>query len=1049
MKKLTYLYFILIILSPLCGVAQTRVIQGRVTDAQTGTALAGVSVIVNTSSGRERTTSTNDDGGYRIEVSPAATALVFQYVGRITVTEQIGNRSTIDVQLDSDEGQLDEVVVVGYGTTTKQTLTGSISTVSNQEIQTATHSSLAQKLQGKAAGLNIRQNSGQPGAFDNAINIRGFGTPMFVIDGIIRNDAGAFQRLNPEDIENISILKDASAAVYGIGAANGVIIVTTKQGNRGRTSFTYNAVTGMTRPTDVPAMSTTAQFAQMRNDAEIYGPGAGTPYYTREELQRYLEGTQPGYTNVNWYDAVLKNQATQTQHNLSVSGGGEKSLYYVGMEYAQDDGLLKSNDMDYRRVNIRSNLTADIANNLQLRVLLAGRWDQQTQPGDNFFNIYKTTFVTLPTERPYANDNPQYPGFVSSGFQNPVVLADRGLSGYTELENRAIQTQLELMFAVNYVEILFLTATGAYDTGNTLNKNLYKGFTTYTYTQATDTYNPLIQRADQNINARTDVGNTYTIRLSADYKAQIAQQHDIGVTVVAEQIKNWGRWQSARRFYGDFYTNDQIRFAGQTNLENGGEDYINSRISYIGRLTYAFAQKYLLEGAFNYNGTYRYHPDRRFGFFPVITAGWRLSEENFIKNNVPAITNLKFRGSYGVIGSDEGAPFQYLPGFTFGGNSTWEFSNGNLSNGLQSPAITNNFLTWSTNHMANIGVELTLWNGLLDVVADVYNRERRGLLARRNISLPNTFGGTLPEENLNSNRVAGFEFELGHRHVINEFRYSVRGNFNFNRHMDLYIERAPFQSQWDRWLNDNSNRWSNRLNGYIVEGQFQSKEEVYHGPVYGGSLGGIRELPGDYRYRDVNNDGIINGEDARTPQYFGGTPLFNYGATINMQYKGFDANLLLQGAGGYTMRFNEIFGEMFAFRGNLPQYFFDRWHQADPYDLNSEWIPGEWPATRFNGDVGMLYAESEVWRRNSSFVRLKSVELGYTFNPNLLRSVGVDRLRVYFNAFNLLTFAKDPFMKQFDPERSNGAPGNNPNQAAQGYTYPLSKNYNLGLSLSF
>src|SRR5690606_9678309 len=198
-----------------------------------------------------------------------------------------------------------------------------------------------------------------------------------------------------------------------------------------------------------------------------------------------------------------------------------------------------------------------------------------------------------------------------------------------------------------------------------------------------------------------------------------------------------------------------------------------------------------------------------------------------------------------------GAPFQYLPGFTFGGFSTWEYVNGTLSNGLESPAITNPFLTWSTNHMANIGFELTLWNGLLDVVADVYNRERRGLLARRNISLPNTFGGELPEENLNSNRVAGFEFELGHRHTINEFTYSVRGNFNFNRHMDLYVERGPFQSQWDRWLNGYSNRWSNRMNGYILDGQFQSKEEVYHGPVYGGALGGTRELPGDFKYVDV------------------------------------------------------------------------------------------------------------------------------------------------------------------------------------------------------
>jgi TonB-linked SusC/RagA family outer membrane protein len=1044
------IYLLILILSfPFALSAQQRTISGKVTDKVDGTSLPGVSVFFNTSAGRQPGVSTNTNGEYTLSIPTNATELVFVFVGMETITETISGRSIINVSMGSSQAALDEVIVIGYGTAVKSTLTGSISTISNKEIQTATHTSLAQKLQGKVTGLNIRQNSGQPGSFDNAINIRGFGTPMFVIDGIIRNDAGAFQRINPDDIENISVLKDASAAVYGIGAANGVIIVTTKQGNRNKTSFAYNTVSGITKPTDVPVMSTTAQYAQMRNDANIYGPGAGTPYYTRDELQKYLDGNLPGYTNINWYDATMKDHALQTQHNLSVNGGGEKVLYYVGMEYAKDGGLLKSNDMDYNRVNLRSNLTAELTKNLRARVLISGRFDKQSQPGDNFFNIFKTTRVTLPTERPFANDNPLYPGFVSSGFQTPTVLADRDLSGYTEVENRAIQTQAELRFAVPWVKNLFITGTGSFDTGNTMNKNLFKGFTTYTYTPATDTYNPLNQRADQNINSRIDVGNNYTIRLSADYKTTINQKHDISATVVAEQIKGWSRWQSARRYYGDFYTSDQIQFGGQSNLQNDGQDDVNSRISYISRLTYAFSQKYLLEGAFNYNGSYRYHPDSRFGFFPVVSAGWRASEEKFIKNKIPAITNLKIRGSYGVIGSDEGAPFQYLPGFTFGGVSSWEFSNNNLSNGLASPAITNTQLTWSTNHMADIGFDLTLWNGKLDIVADVYNRERKGLLARRNISLPNTFGGTLPQENLNSTRQAGIEFEVGHTHTVNEFKYNVRGNFNFSRSMTRYQERAPFQSQLDQWLNGEANRWGNRQEGYIVTGQFQNKEEVYQGPVYGGALGGVRELPGDYKYQDVNNDGIINVEDSRTPQSYGAIPMFNYGATLGAQWKGFDANMLFQGASGYTMRFNETYGEMMAFRGNLPAYFFDRWRQEDPYNMNSPWVAGEWPATRFNGDVGMLYAESSVWRRNSSFVRLKSVELGYTFNSGLLTKIGVQRLRVYGNAFNLMTWAKDPFMKQFDPERSNGAPSNNPNAPAQGYTYPLSKNYNFGLSVGF
>ncbi|MBD3629124.1 SusC/RagA family TonB-linked outer membrane protein, partial [Cyclobacterium sp.] len=761
----------LIFLFPLCLAAQDREIKGTVTDVADGSTLPGVNIIAISDGEQVGGTITDIDGNYSIGVSDNANQLTFVFIGMETVTEEIGSRTTINVALASNQEELDEFIVVGYGFAEKATLTGAVSSIENKEIQTATHSSLAQKLQGKVAGLNIRQNSGQPGSFDNSINIRGFGTPMFVIDGIIRNDPGAFQRINPDDIESISVLKDASAAVYGIGAANGVVIVTTKQGNRGKTSFTYNAVTGITRPTDVPQMASTAQYAQMRNDANIYGPGAGIPYYTQDELQKYLDGTLPGYTNVDWYDATMKDQAVQTQHNLSASGGGEKVLYYFGMEYVKDGGLLRSGDMDYNRVNLRSNITADLTKNLRARVMISGRYDKQSQPGDNFFNIFKTTRVTLPTERPFANDNPQYPGFVSSGFQTPTVLADRDLSGYTEVENRAIQTMAELRFAVPFVKDLFITGTGSFDTGNTMNKNLYKGFTTYTYTPATDTYNPLVQRADQNINARTDVGNTYTLRLSADYKTRIGPKHDISGTLVAEQIKGWSRWQFARRYYGDFYTSDQIRFAGQTNLQNDGQDNENSRISYIGRVNYGFSQKYLIEGAFNYNGSYRYHPDRRFGFFPVVSVGWRISEENFILNNFPAVNELKLRGSYGVIGSDEGAPFQYLPGFTFGGVSTWEFSNNNLTNGLASPAITNSLLTWSTNHLSDIGFDLTMWNGKLEVVADFYNRERKGQLARRNISLPNTFGGTLPEENLNSSRQVGFEFALGHTNTINDFPY--------------------------------------------------------------------------------------------------------------------------------------------------------------------------------------------------------------------------------------------------------------------------------------
>jgi TonB-linked SusC/RagA family outer membrane protein len=1043
MRKLIYLLFLFI---PFSLFAQQRTITGKVTD-DAGAALSGVTVSVSGNDASRAATVTNTAGNYSINVPAGVGELVFSFVGKKTITESINGRAVINVEMAVSDEQMADVVVIGYGTKKKAALTGAISNINADEINTSTNPSIAQKLQGKVAGLNIRQNSGQPGSFDNNINVRGFGSPLYVIDGIIRNDAGAFQKLNPEDIESISILKDASAAVYGIGAANGVVIVTTKQGSRGKALFSYSAVVGITSPTDVPKMATAAQFAQLRSASDYYL--TGTPKYTKEELQKYLDGKLPGYTNVDWYDAVMKKSAIQTQHNLSVSGGSERVMYYVGLEYMRDGGLLKSEDMGYNRVNVRSNLTAELTKTLRARLFLAGRWDKQEQPGDNFFNIFKTTRVTSPLEHPYANDNPAYPGFVSSGFENPVILAERDLSGYTENETRAIQSQMELRWAVPFVKNLYITGTGAFDTDVPMTKNLFKGFNAYTYVPATGVYNAAFRR-DQSITTGFSNNNTFTLRAAADYKVEIAGNHEISLTAVAEQIKGWNRSVSAKRYYGAFYTLDQIQFAPVDRTETGGSDDRNARISYIGRVSYAFSKKYFLDAAFNYQGSYRYNPDGgRWGFFPVVSAAWAVSEEDFIRNNLPAISILKLRGSYGILGTDQGAPWQYIPGILLGGNGNWEFSNGNVSNGLPSPVIVNPRITWSENYHSDLGIDLSLWNGKLSLTADVYNRENKRQLGRRTIALPNTFGGILPEENINSSRNRGIDIELGHRGVVGELRYTVTGIFNYNRTMTRHQERAPFQSQRDRWINGNENRWGNFLTGYIVDGQFQSQEEVWNGPVYGGAAGGIRELPGDFKYKDVNNDGIINDEDARTPYAWGPTPLINYGLTMSAQWKGFDANLLFQGAGAYTTRFNEVYGEMFAFGGNLPQYFFDSWHQADIYNPKSAWIPGEWPVARTNNNVGMLYAESAVWRRNSSYVRLKNVELGYTFNTQLLQAAGIQRLRVYANAFNLVTWAKDPFMAQFDPEKSNGAPSNNPAAAAQGFTYPLSKNYNFGLTVSF
>lgn len=1020
---------------------QQRSVSGKVTDSS-GAPLPGVTVVVK---GSTQGTITDTNGNYSLLNISRDAIILFSFVGMKSQEVAVAGKTVIDVVMTEDAIGLEEVVAVGYGAQKMGNLTGAISSVKSEAIMTTTHSSVAQKLQGKVAGLNIRQNSGQPGQFDNDIQIRGFGNPLYVIDGVIRNDAGAFQKMNAEDIESISVLKDASAAIYGIGAANGVIIVTTKQGTKGKTSFNFSAVTGLSQPTNRVRAASAPEYTMMLNEAALYSnPGRiAAPAFTKEDLQKWQEGTLAGYTGTDWWDLTMKDYSSQTHLNLSASGGSEKMTYYMGMEYVNDNGILKSGDIGYDRANLRSNLTADLLPDLRARLNMSFMFDKAYAPGESYSQISRNTIVTLPTEYPYANNNPNYPGITSLGV-TPLAASDKNLTGFNNNENRNLQTTLELKWTVPFMKNLVITATGSYDNNNYRNKNLRKGFYTYTYDSSTETYVPKFERPDQNIYNRMAVSDSYMLRLGADYNVTIAENHDIKVMLLAEQSQGWGRSLEGRRYYGDFFTNDQLRFANEANQTTYGYEDESARLSYIGRLNYDYARKYLFEFAFNYNGSYRYHPDHRFGFFPTVSTAWRLSEENFIKENLLFVSNMKLRASYGVLGTDQGDAFQYVQGFTFGGASFWEFSDGTQSNGLAAPAMTNRRLSWSENHTTNLGLDLSLWEGKLDIAADWYRRLRKGLISTRSVSLPNTFGTTIAQENLNSDVQTGFDLVVGHRNTIKDFTYQVSGNMNFNRSKSRHTERAPFQSQMDRWLNDNTDRWGNRQTGYRTDGQFTSFDEINNAPLQG-QFYSIRELPGDYKFRDLNNDGIINGDDSRVPYTYGTTPLLNFGLTIDLEWKGFDANILFQGAAKYTVRYTETLSEWFWYSGGLPAYFMDRWHQADPYDSNSEWIAGEWPAPRPNATQTMqLQSESDLWRRDAAYVRLKSLELGYTCNPKLLNSIGLQKLRLYINGFNLFTLTKDRLVKKLDPEKTAG-----PGTATYGHNYPLTKSYNIGLNLTF
>jgi TonB-linked SusC/RagA family outer membrane protein len=929
---------------------------------------------------------------------------------------------------------LDEVVVVGYGTQKKGNLTAAISTIKAEDIQTTTATSIAHKLQGKMPGLNIRQNTGEPGVYDNSINIRGFGTPLYVIDGIQR-PASVFQRINGADIENISVLKDAAAAVYGINAANGVVIVTTKHGGKGKTDFKFSSTVGFSTPTDVPRMCNAYEYLTLRNEANI---NIGLePFITKEELEKWKIGG-PGYESTDWYGATFNDYSMRQEYNLSAEGGTEKVSYYFNVGGAFDNGMMKTNDLFYQRLSFRSNISAQLTDRIKAVVNIAAVNDKRESPTFGIIETWGGVIKALPTKKVYANDNPLYLHRVQDGQgMNPVALISSDLTGYNRSNNNDYITSLELSYEAPFIKGLELKGVAAYEKTYNMGKSVFKDFALYDYNVETDTYQATKFYYPAYIN--NSYSNVYytTVQVQANYKTVYKDDHNISATLVYE-VRDAAERHAYLLKYFDFYTNDQIDQAGDTNAQSSGNEWHTRNLSYIGRANYDYKGRYLIEFAGRYDGSYRYHPDRRWGFFPLVSAGWRISDEKFMKALSPVLSNLKLRTSYGKIGEDVGNAFQYVPGFTTGGG-WWEFSEGKTTLGLSTPAIVNEKLTWMSSTLTDIGIDLSFFKNKLELAFDWYQKDRSGLLAYRNVSLPNTYGGAFPQENLNRDRVRGFDFSFDYKDRIGDLNYRVSGNFNYARSKAVYIEQGSYANSWDIYRSNQTGRYQGIVWNYNVVGQYRSEEEIVAGAVQNGVLGNRYVFPGDFIYEDVNGDNIIDENDVR-PHFYDATPKMNYGLTLGASWKGFGLSALFQGAALFSIRLTNVYTTMFWGEANLPAYFLDRWHQEDPYDPDSPWIAGKWPAMRAD-QAGLLYIDSDVWRKDCSYIRLKNIELGYTFPQHYSKKFGLDNLRLFVDVNNIYTWA-DSFIKPFDPEKVAGT-------YDAGWAYPIMRTFNIGLDINF
>ena len=488
-------------------------------------------------------------------------------------------------------------------------------------------------------------------------------------------------------------------------------------------------------------------------------------------------------------------------------------------------------------------------------------------------------------------------------------------------------------------------------------------------------------------------------------------------------------------------------------MSNGGNRTEEAFLSLLGRANYDYMNKYLFEFAFRYDGSYKYAPGKRWAFFPSLSAGWRISEESFIKENLPFVSNLKLRGSYGWMGADAGNPFQYYSGYVLSDISGgYVFNDGILTNGVLFPGVINNNLTWIKTKTANIGLDIDLWDGKLSASVDLFQKNRDGLLATKIQSVPNTFGASFPQENINSDLVRGFELVISHRNSVGGFKYGVSANVVYSRKKLLHTERAPYSSSWEAWKDSKgSNRYTGREWGFIYDGQYTNIQQYQEAPLIGGGVGNSKGLPGSYRITDVNGDGIINDND-QLPVYWAGqqsgianNPPLQYGFNIDAAWKGFDLNVLLQGSALFTVftQKNDIWGY-----GSYPvlwERYMDRWHTTnssdDPYDPNTQWISGKYPALKTDASGTTDAMITDLWRLNASYLRIKSIEIGYTFPKRWTKTIGIEGLRIYANGFNLFTFcSKD--IKDLDPEKEEG-------DYTADLTYPLMRSFNFGLNINF
>jgi TonB-linked SusC/RagA family outer membrane protein len=859
--------------------------------------------------------------------------------------------------------------------------------------------------------------------------------------------------MDPNEIESLSVLKDASAAIYGVKAANGVILVTTKHGAKnaeGKFNISYSINQSWQQFLDVPQTVNAVQYMELVNEEKRTNFATNfinntPPVFSDSDIAQYTSGKMK---SSDWMKAITRPTAPETQHNLNVTGGNDKVNYFFDLGYFTQGSLFKTNSINYNRWNFRSNVNANITKRLRASALVSGYEDTKNSPNQSVWTIFKAAENLIPTDHIYANDNPLYLQDEPGGNPNPVAMINSDLVGKNTNINKNFQGQLGLEYDIPAVPGLM--AKGMYNYGYTVADNtiVANAYNLYDYDPASQVYTAVLHGSPANIQRQYYTTTNTLMQLSLNYKRQFGGAHNVSGTVVYEEGNSTGDNFEA---YRQFSLGIPYLFAGDQTNQQGSMDpnsiyqYVTKSI--IGRTTYDYKGRYMAEFTFRRDASSRFSPTARWGFFPAVLGGWRISEEPFMQKLVsPSIlNNLKVRASYGVTGDDAPVQFQWYPGYTYPANGA--ILGGNYINGLVTRGVTNSDLTWLKSKMFNIGVDFDLLNGLIGGSVDYFVRNETGLLATVTSQLPGTAGETLPQENLNGTQNKGIEIVLTHHHSIGKVTYNISGNVSFTRIMNKYIEETRAGNSYENYTNAQANRYQNIWWGYEYGGQFTSYSQIYNYNVNTGG-GNQAVLPGDIYEQDLNHDGVIDSKD-QVPIATRDLPIINFGLTLGANWNGFDVSVLLQGAANFHTQYAEQLAQPLMYSdGNALTEFLDRWHPADPnanvFDPSTVWVPGTFPAM---GQPAPLAQNDSHAVQNAAYMRVKTLEIGYTLPKKWLSAVGFQSVRVYVNSYNLATITG---LKNVDPEHP-GVVGTNQdwNISQGGYLYPENRTFSVGANVTF